>query len=77
MRRDYGSRLFELVDAPINRTTLIDFYASTVEALSRWEPRIRVDRVSVDAVKAGQITMTLQATLVESGEPVTLDGIVV
>ena len=24
MRRDYGSRLFELIDAPINRSTVVD-----------------------------------------------------
>ena len=33
MRRDYGSRLFELIDAPINRSTVVDIVAETAEAL--------------------------------------------
>jgi phage baseplate assembly protein W len=77
MRRTYGSRLFQLVDAPVNRGTLAEIYAATVDALVTWEPRIAVERVRVEAIKAGRITLTLTATLVESGEPITLDGLVV
>lgn len=77
MRRDYGSRLFELVDAPMNRGTIAQLYAATVDALTIWEPRITVSSVRAESVKAGRITLTVVATLVESGEPITLDGIVV
>jgi phage baseplate assembly protein W len=77
MRRNYGSRLFQLVDAPVNRGTLAEIYAATVDALVTWEPRIAVERVQVDAIKAGRVTLTLTATLVDSGEPITLDGLVV
>lgn len=77
MRRDYGSRLFELVDAPMNRGTIAQLYAATVDALTIWEPRITVSSVRAESVKAGRVTLTVVATLVESGEPITLDGIVV
>ena len=40
MRRDYGSRLFELIDAPINRSTVVDIVAETAEALMKWEDRL-------------------------------------
>lgn len=50
MRRDYGSRLFDLVDAPLTPNTIADIYAATVEALSIWEPRIYPQRVKVSSV---------------------------
>jgi len=50
MRRDYGSRLFELADAPINRSTLVALYAATADALGRWEPRLRVRRVQAESM---------------------------
>lgn len=37
MRRDYGSRVFELVDKPINRDLTLEIYAATAEALEKWE----------------------------------------
>ena len=47
MRRDYGSRLFELIDAPINRSTVVDIVAETAEALMKWEDRLVVSAVDV------------------------------
>jgi phage baseplate assembly protein W len=46
MRPDFGSRLHELVFAPINASTkaLVTHYAT--EALATWEPRIEVLRVT-------------------------------
>lgn len=61
MRRDYGSRLFELIDAPINARTLGDIYAATVDALRRWEPRIAVRRVRVLSVAAGRLSLSVEA----------------
>jgi phage baseplate assembly protein W len=45
MRREYGSRLYQLIDAPINRSNLLEIYAATAEALIRWEPRFRLQKV--------------------------------
>ena len=49
MRRDYGSMLFELIDQPLNAATTLLAYASTALALRRWEPRLRLTRVRLDA----------------------------
>jgi len=46
MRRDYGSRLFELVDRPINRNFTLEVYAATAEALEKWETRFKLEKVS-------------------------------
>lgn len=60
MRRDYGSRLPELVDAPMNGETLIDVFAATADALDRWEPRLVLTRVEVTTAAAGQLEMRLE-----------------
>jgi uncharacterized protein len=77
MRRDYGSRLPELLDAPTNAGLLVEIYAATAEALGDWEPRLKVDRVTVDKVSAGVLTLTLQGTYLPDGQPVTMEGIVI
>lgn len=35
MRRNYGSRLFELVDKPINRDFTLEIYAATAGSLEK------------------------------------------
>lgn len=77
MRRDYGSRLFELIDAPLNRGTIAQIYAATVEALARWEPRIRVRRVTTSQVSPGSVVLNLEGIYTPTGEPVVVEGIVV
>lgn len=47
MRRDYGSLLFELVDRPLNAAVRMLLHAATAIALRRWEPRLRLTRVSL------------------------------
>lgn len=75
MRRDYGSRLFDLIDAPLNEITLVEIYAATAEALMRWEPRLKVLRVQVSSLVPSQITIDLEAVYLPTGEPVFLDGL--
>lgn len=49
MRRDYGSLLPELIDAPFNGSTRMKLYGATATALMRWEPRIRLTRIDLAA----------------------------
>lgn len=77
MRRDYGSRLFELVDAPMNARTVSDIYAATIEALLRWEPRIYPRRVGIQNAEPGQVVIELEATYTPTGQPIMLDGITI
>ncbi len=73
--RDYGSRLFELVDAPLNEETIMELYAATIEALHKWEPRIEVTRVFVEAIEIGKVIFGVEAKYLESGATVTIGGI--
>ncbi len=62
MRRDYGSNLPALIDAPANPATRALLYAATATALARWEPRIVVQRIQLDASQAQQARFTLTIT---------------
>ena len=75
MRRDYGSRLFALIDAPMNRGTLVQIYAAVIEALQRWESRIVVERVTASRAAPGSITLDIRGTYLPEGRPILLDGI--
>ena len=59
MRREYGSDLPALIDAPINGETLIDATLAVAEALDRWEPRFRLRRVETTAAEAGRVELQL------------------
>ena len=77
MRRDYGSRLFELIDAPINRSTVVDIVAETAEALMKWEDRFVVSAVDVTGAVVGQIVLRITGKYKLDGKTIQLDGIVV
>jgi len=76
MRRDYGSRLFTLVDAPGNGNNLVQLYAAVAEALAKWEPRFKLARVWVSGInEEGQTTVSLQGEYLPNGKPITLENI--
>lgn len=72
MRRDYGSLLPELIDQPQNAATAVRLYAATCSALMRWEPRLRLSRISVQAGNAGQSILDLEGEHADSGNRVEL-----
>lgn len=77
MRREYGSQIFALVDAPLNRSTLMDLYAATAEAIERWEPRLRLTSVQASSDTAGKVSINLTGEYLPDGQVVAIDGIVV
>lgn len=61
MRRDYGSLLPELIDAPFNGSTRLKLYGAIATALSRWEPRIRLTRIALTlGTEPGTFTLDLE-----------------
>ena len=73
MRRPYGSVLPFLIDQPYNTATQIRLVAATATALMRWEPRIRLSRVSMDlGEQPGQVVVTLDG--VRTDTPVAQPG---
>lgn len=77
MLRRYGSRLFSLIDAPLNRSTLLDLYAATGEAIREWEPRFKLERVEAVSAAPGRIELDLYGEYLPEGKQVKLSGIVV
>ncbi len=75
MRREYGSRLFELVDAPLNDVTMAEIYVATAEAIERWEPRLKLLSIDVSELTPGHITLDLVGEYRPNGQTVTLRGI--
>jgi len=75
MRRDYGSRLFDLIDAPYSSATKLAIIAATVEALMTWEPRIDVEEVLLRSYEPGTIIIDLTGRYLPDGNEITLDGI--
>lgn len=75
MQRDYGSRLYQLVDSPINSATLVQIYAAAVEALSIWEPRFVVDRVQAESAEPGKVVLALTGQYLPDGREIKIDGI--
>jgi len=75
MRRDYGSRLFSLIDAPMNRSTLLDIYAATAEAIAKWEPRFKLQSVVAASAAPGVVVLDMTGEYLPDGRVVTLDGI--
>ena len=59
MRRDYGSDLPDLIDAPMNGETVVDVFAAAAEAIDRWEPEFRLSRVEIAEARAGRMELRL------------------
>ncbi len=75
MRRSYGSDLFKLIDAPVNKETLMRIYAAVAVALAKWEPRFRLIQCQVVAASPGTVELDLIGEYLPDGQVVTMDGI--
>lgn len=77
MRREYGSKVMRLIDAPMNRSTLLEVYAAVTEALERWEPRFRLELVQATSAVPGRLELDVSGIYLPDGQSITLEGIVV
>lgn len=76
MRRDYGSRLFTLMDHPVNAELMVEIYTAIAEALDEWEPRLKLSWIKVVTVTAGGVTVDLRGTYIPNGTEITMEGVV-
>ena len=78
MRREYGSKVPELIDAPMNSSTIMYLYAAIAEALDKWEPRILLKRIElVDVTETGKCNLVITGDYLPNGVAVKIDGIIV
>lgn len=68
MRREFGSNLFDLIDARMVQRNVLAVYSATALAIARWEPRFRVTRASIDeASAAGRLVLNIFGTYYPRG----------
>jgi len=73
-RRTYGSRLFDLLDGPVNATTRVRLFPATATALMRWEKRITVQRVALTAIDGlrGRFALDITVAITDTGAAASL-----
>jgi phage baseplate assembly protein W len=73
MRREFGSDLFQLVDAPMNPANRVRLFAATATALMRWEPRLKLTRIAldIDTANPGLVVVSIEGTTAISREQVS------
>lgn len=81
MRRDFGSNLFDLIDARMIQKNVLAVYSASALAIARWEPRFRVTKASVDeATASGRLVLNIFGTYFPRGHlgdfTVAEDGVV-
>ena len=68
MRREFGSELMSLIDAPMEGRVLLALYVATANAIARWEPRYRLSKVTLLQANAqGKISLRLDGTYYPRG----------
>lgn len=60
MRREYGSEIFKLLDAPMNGATKLRIMAATVMAIINWEPRVKVTAMSIEINYDGEMVISAE-----------------
>lgn len=75
LRRDFGSRLPDLIDQNITPSWKMRLYAAVVDALSKWEPRLKVTRVLTEDTARNAVSLVIEGVYLPDGRPVTLEGI--
>lgn len=78
MRRDFGSLLLELLDSPMGPLGQVRLFAAVAVALARWEPRLRLRRVSLSAGQhPGQFIIELEGERTDRPGPTSLTRLTV
>ncbi len=75
--RDYGSVLFQLIDQPVNKELLPKIYAAVADAIDKWEPRFELEKVTINSIKEGHITLSLIGKYLITEQKISLEDLVV
>lgn len=70
-RREYGSLLSELIDQPQNPALRLQVMSAVYVALSRWEPRLTLDSITINSSFDGSMVVELTGQR-DNGAPVSL-----
>lgn len=70
-RREYGSLLSVLIDQPQNPALRLQIMSAVYMALSRWEPRLTLDSITISSSFDGSMVVDLTGQR-NNGAPVSL-----
>ncbi|MFQ3436342.1 GPW/gp25 family protein [Enterobacter bugandensis] len=70
-RREYGSLLSVLIDQPQNPALRLQIMSAVYMALSRWEPRLTLDSITINSRFDGSMVVDLTGQR-NNGAPVSL-----
>lgn len=73
MRRNYGTLVANLIDQPTSEALILKCYSTIYSATLLWEPRIQINQMNIGQINQGKTELTIEATLVETGENVNLN----
>lgn len=59
MLPEFGSKLHTLIDRKMDESFKLDFYRFTAEAILKWEPRVKLERVEINDRVEGKLYYTL------------------
>lgn len=68
LRRNYGSLLPQMIDAPFNKVTRMQLYAATATALIQWEDRITIDSIGIEVIDNGKFMLDLSINIINSNQ---------
>lgn len=71
MRRDYGSLISELIDAPVNDALPLQLMAAIFDAIIRQEPRVTVTEIQLRRSENG-LTADISMMRTDTGESINL-----
>ncbi len=68
LRRDFGSHLPDLIDAPMSSRVILALYVAIATALQRWEPRFQLTKCQpVELTAGGLVGIELAGTYYPRG----------
>ena len=67
-RREYGSYLFALIDAPMNPANRLRLAAALVDAATRWEPRVTLESAIIEVSMDGKTVLNYRARLLDDAK---------
>lgn len=77
MCRNYGSNLFYLTDQPINRELFPKIYTAVAEALEEWEPRFKLEKITINSIKEGRVNLSLYGRYLITQQKIALEDLII
>ncbi|WP_269915433.1 GPW/gp25 family protein [Acinetobacter sp. HY1485] len=72
MRREYGSKIPELIDQPMNDVLILQLYSAIYTPLLKWENRISIDQIHIYELQSGLLSLGLDAVYLPTNQNINL-----